>query len=211
MNNTFPIDESVARVAESVPPSAELRNSLDVSERLVEEEETTNLEQEQQQAPTIAATAVKDSRKDSRTFLSRMFGGSPSSYTPATANVTERRQQGAGGDRTDSMMATEDANRPSSGEAFSPPRIQPMVQWQERPATLPLDDELHKIELEGRIAVARRQTIAVLLETKQMEAQSAELSRPASPASTVTAYTTFFLATKATDGHWWFGVDTATF
>ena len=36
MNNTFPIDESVARVAESVPPSAELRNSLDVSERLVE-------------------------------------------------------------------------------------------------------------------------------------------------------------------------------
>ena len=29
MNNTFPIDESVARVAESVPPSAELRNSLD--------------------------------------------------------------------------------------------------------------------------------------------------------------------------------------
>ena len=86
-----------------------------------------------------------------------------------------------------------------------------MVQWQERPATLPLDDELHKIELEGRIAVARRQTVAVLLETKQMEAQSAELSRPASPASTVTAYTTFFLATKATDGHWWFGVDTATF
>ena len=79
MNNTFPIDESVARVAESVPPSAELRNSLDVSERLVEEEETTNLEQEQQQAPTIAATAVKDSRKDSRTFLSRMFGVSPSS------------------------------------------------------------------------------------------------------------------------------------
>ena len=31
MNNTFPIDESVARVAESVPPSAELRNSLDGS------------------------------------------------------------------------------------------------------------------------------------------------------------------------------------
>ena len=79
MNNTFPIDESVARVAESVPPSAELRNSLDVSERLVEEEETTNLEQEQQQAPTIAATAAKYSRKDSRTFLSRMFGVSPSS------------------------------------------------------------------------------------------------------------------------------------
>ena len=182
MNNTFPIDESVARVAESVPPSAELRNSLDVSERLVEEEETTNLEQEQQQAPTIAATAAKYSRKDSRTFLSRMFGVSPSSYTPATANVTERRQQGAGGDRADSAMATEDANRPSSGEAFSPPRIQPMVQWQERTATLQLDDELHNTELEGRIAVARRQTIAVLLETKQMEAQLAEVSRPASPA-----------------------------
>ena len=32
MNNTFPIDESVARVAESVSPSAELRNSLDGSE-----------------------------------------------------------------------------------------------------------------------------------------------------------------------------------
>jgi hypothetical protein len=57
-----------------------------------------------------------------------------------------------------------------------------MARWQERPATLPLDDELHKTELEGRIAVARRQTIAVLLETKQMEAQLAELSRPASPA-----------------------------
>jgi hypothetical protein len=37
----------LARVAESVPPSAELRNSLGVSERLVAEEETTNLEQEQ--------------------------------------------------------------------------------------------------------------------------------------------------------------------
>ena len=29
MNNAFPIDQSVARVAESVSPSAELRNSLD--------------------------------------------------------------------------------------------------------------------------------------------------------------------------------------
>ena len=33
MNNTFPIDESVTRVAESVSPSAELQNSLDAGDR----------------------------------------------------------------------------------------------------------------------------------------------------------------------------------
>jgi hypothetical protein len=42
MNNTFPIDESVARVAESVSPSSELQNSLD--EKALKEDQDENLE-----------------------------------------------------------------------------------------------------------------------------------------------------------------------
>ena len=174
MNNTFPIDESVSRVAENVSPSAELQNSLDVSERLVEEEKSTILEEDQQKEPTIEAGEA------SRSLFSRMLGASPSSTRQTTANVTERHGRQQGRERAFSTEATEDGTGLRTSEASL--RASPTAQSQERRATFQVDDELEAAERETRITVARGRTLAALLENKRLEAKLAELSRPSSPA-----------------------------
>lgn len=60
--------------------------------------------------------------------------------------------------------------RPNLG-AFLPPRAQPTSQLQERWATFQLEGEFEAVERERRVAVAQGETLAALLENKQMEAK----------------------------------------
>ena len=169
--------QSLPSSAENVAQSTGLQNCLDVSERLVEEEETTDLGT----TPTIAAAGP------ARLFMGRLLNAiSPASGSPAAANVTERRPRAA------NTVATEGTQQ-AAGETE--------LQLQGQIVSFPQEDELaatrvakakaaHAIaELEAatdeaaaRGAVARRQAAAAILETQQFETALAK-SRSASPAS----------------------------